>query len=223
LTTYGFIRGPTGFIIGAVTPGDRDLEGFGYQMECFVLRATDLGLGTCWLGGTFNKSRFAKKVRASSAESVPAVVSVGYIAEKPRRLDAVIRRGAGADVRLPWDKLFFDLEFGLPLTADGAGEYATPLEMVRLAPSASNKQPWRIVRVGSAWHLYLQRTPGYGEGGLSRFMRSADMQRIDMGIAMSHFELAAQELGLAGDWRVEEPAIAKPGGLTEYTASWVMV
>ena len=36
------------------------------------------------------------------------------------------------------------------------------LEMVRRGPSASNKQPWRVVRAGERWHLYLQRTRGYG-------------------------------------------------------------
>lgn len=54
-----------------------------------------------------------------------------------------------------------------------------------------------------------------------RLMRIADMQRIDMGIAMSHFELAAHELGLKGKWKFREPAIAKPDELTEYTISWI--
>lgn len=220
LTTYGFIRAATGFIIGAVKPGACSLEDFGYLMEGIILRATDLDLGTCWLGGTFSKSRFAKKIGISRGESLPAVVSLGYIAEKPRRLDALIRRGAGSDGRKPSESLFFDAEFGKALSAEEAGAYAAPLEMVRLAPSASNQQPWRIVRDGSLWHLYLQRTPGYGEGRLSRFMRTADMQRIDMGIAMNHFELTARELGLTGGWQVDEPAISKPDSLTEYVASW---
>jgi hypothetical protein len=49
----------------------------------------------------------------------------------------------------------------------------------------------------------------------------ADLQRIDMGIAMCHFDLAARELGLAGTWEASEPEIARPDGLTEYTATWV--
>jgi nitroreductase len=221
LTTYGFIRGATGFLIGAVTPTSHNLEDFGYLVERIILHATDLNLGSCWLGGTFNKSRFAKKIELSDDESVPAVVSLGYIAAKPRRLDAMIRRGAGSDARLPWERLFFDAEFGVPLSPEEAGEYAVPLEMVRLGPSASNQQPWRIIRHDGTWHLYLQRTPGYGEGGLSRFTRTtADMQRIDMGIAMSHFDLSADELGLDGKWKILEPAIPMPDSLIEYVASW---
>jgi len=93
--------------------------------------------------------------------------------------------------------------------------------MVRLAPSASNKQPWRILRQGNAWHLYLRRTPGYGGGLVSLFLARADLQRVDMGIAICHFELTAGEIGLKGAWEVKEPAIARPDNLTEYIVSWV--
>jgi nitroreductase len=223
LGTYGFIKGATGFIIGAVEDGAGNLEDFGHQMERIILYATDLGLGTCWLGGTFTKSRFAKKISATKTESVPAVTSVGYIAAGRSMQNSLSRQIAGSDRRLPWERLFFDGGFGHPLTPEAAGASAEPLEMVRLGPSASNKQPWRIVGDGEAWHFFLQRTPGYLRRGLPKFIKIADMQRIDMGIAMSHFQLAAVELGLPGRWVVEEPGITKPDELTEYTASWVPV
>ena len=49
----------------------------------------------------------------------------------------------------------------------------------------------------------------------------ADLQRIDMGIALSHFELMAVELGLAGHWESNDPGITIPDEWTEYTISWV--
>jgi hypothetical protein len=204
LGTYGFVKNPTGFIVGAMGQGEKNLEDFGYLMELAILRATDLGLGTCWLGGGFTKSRFA----------------TGYIADKPRRLDDTIRQSVEGAHRLPWGTLFFDRQFGVPLEKETAAEYATPLEMVRLGPSASNKQPWRIVRDDGAWHFYMQRTPGYRDSLVMKLMRVADVQRLDLGIAMSHFELTACELGLPGKWGGHEPAIAKPDELTEYVVSW---
>jgi nitroreductase len=221
LGTYGFIKGATGFLIGATTDGGNGLEDFGYLMEQLVLFATDLGLGTCWLGGTFNRSRFADKISLQDGETVPSVVSVGYIAQKPRALDAVIRLGAGSHARLPWQRLFFEREFGAPLSREAAGRYATPLEMVRLGPSASNRQPWRIIRDGQAWHFYLQRTRGYRMGTRLSPFPTADLQRVDMGIAMCHFALTARELGLAGRWVLDEPDLEKPDDLTDYTASWI--
>ncbi len=220
LGTYGFIKGATGFIVGAVEDAaQKGLEDFGYLMEEVILLATDLGLGTCWLGGTFTKSGFADKIAAKAVEIVPAVASVGYIATRPRMVDRVIRRGAGADRRFPWERLFFQGAFGVPISPEQAGAYAVPLEMVRLAPSASNKQPWRILQEGHTWHFYLQRTPGYRTGTLG-IARLADLQRVDMGIAMCHFELTAKELGLRGKWVVDEPGLAMPDERTEYTVSW---
>ena len=49
LGTYGFIKGATGFIVGATTADGKHLEDFGYMLEVIILYATDLGLGTCWL------------------------------------------------------------------------------------------------------------------------------------------------------------------------------
>ena len=190
-------------------------------MEKIILCATDLGLGTCWLGGSFNRSRFAKKIAASKNEIIPAVTSVGYISGRPRKFDQVIRKEAVADHRRPWDWLFFDGDFGSPLTNQAAGSYATPLEMLRLGPSASNQQPWRIVKDVDIWHFYLQRKLGYRDNSLAKLLKTADLQRVDMGIAMCHFELTAQELDLTGRWMVADPGIKMPDALTEYTVSWV--
>lgn len=219
LGTYGFIRGATGFIIGAMEKGRKDMEDYGYLMEHAILSATDLSMGTCWLGGSFTKSSFAKKIAATRGETVPAVTSIGYIADDSKERDRIRRRARG-DQRLPSENLFFERNFGEPLVSSRIGEYKTPLEMVRWAPSASNKQPWRIIKKGDAWHFYLQRTKGYGKGSLIyRLLGLADLQRVDMGIAMCHFELTAREIGLLGQWIIEEPDIRKPEG-AEYIVSW---
>ena len=90
-----------------------------------------------------------------------------------------------------------------------------------MAPSATNRQPWRIVRRGDDWHFYLARTKGYGKGSpWFKLLRIADLQRVDLGIAMCHFELVAREAGLAGRWVVDDPGLALPGPGIEYTATW---
>jgi len=221
LGTYGSIRRATGFIVGAVEEGPKGLEDFGYLMEQAILLATSMGLGTCWLGGAFNKSNFGKKISLTAQEVLPAVAAIGNIADRNLSGDE-IRQRVGATQRYASDQLFFDQEFGQAMTPDAAGVYAELLEMVRLAPSAKNKQPWRIIRKGQRWHFYLERTKGYGKGSLIfRLLGVADLQRIDMGIAMCHFELAAQELGVLGNWVVEETEIDGLGHKLEYTASWV--
>ena len=219
LGTYGFIKNPTGFIIGAIGPGYKNLEGFGYLMERIVLFATGLDLGTCWVGGIFTRSGFSRRIGAKRGEIIPAIVTAGYMADGGGVGDP-IRRMAGSNQRLPWETLFFDLRWGVPLAPEAAGAYAEVLAMVRLGPSASNKQPWRVVRDGDRWHFYLHRTPGYPAAGLGKLVGIADLQRVDMGIAMCHFELAAADLGLAGQWQVRDPGLDLPDGLTSYTATW---
>jgi nitroreductase len=219
LGTYGMIKGAPGFIVGAVEPGPMDLEDYGHCLERAVLAATGLGLQTCWLGGSFTKSSFARRIEATRNERVPAVVAVGHAAERSR--SGRMRKLAGSDNRLPHEQLFFEGRLGQPLDPSRAGEYADALEAVRWAPSASNKQPWRLVRSGETWHFYLQRTKGYGRGTATfSLLRLADLQRVDMGIAMSHFDLVTRENGLSGRWVADEPPYDEAVGNLEYTASW---
>ncbi|HDP79622.1 MAG TPA: nitroreductase [Spirochaetes bacterium] len=217
LGTYGFIKNPAGFIIGAVGDGERNLEDFGYVMEEALLRAAALGLGSCWLGGSFTKSAFSARIGAGLGETVPAVISVGHPAEKRGAVDRAIRWSAGSKNRRPPEELFFTDHGRAPLPPGFAGGLAVALEMVRLAPSASNRQPWRLVVDGEEAHLFLERTKGYHERN-KRLLNMADLQRVDMGIAACHFEKAARTRGLHGGWRVDVAPPAPEGW--EYIASW---
>ena len=228
LGTYGFIKGATGFLVGAVRRAPKDLEDYGYLTEQAVLFATGLGLGTCWLGGTFTKGTFAARLGGLQPdEIVPAVVSLGYAGDDGA--ERIRQREAGSR-RLPASSLFFTDRLGTPgeaprraigLEPGEAEGFAAILEGVRMAPSASNKQPWRIVRTGADWHFYLQRTKGYGKGSpVFRLLRLTDLQRVDLGIALCHFELAAREAGLAGEWVLDQPDIGALAPGVEYTATW---
>ncbi len=220
LTTYGVIRGARTFIVGAVGKHRRAMEDFGYAMERAVLKATSLGLGTCILGGTFKRSGFAGIMGLQENERLPAVSPVGYPREKKSLLDRVLHLVAGSARRKPWNELFY-LENAASLSPDdpSLGRYQRPLEAVRLAPSAMNRQPWRIIKGRDAealFHFYLRRTPGYEK--LNAYI---SLQHVDMGIALCHFEESATELGLKGSWSVRDPRIRKlPTEGLEYIASW---
>jgi nitroreductase len=220
LGTYGFIRNPTGFIIGAAKAGEHALEDYGYAMEQAVLETTALGLGTCWLGGSFTQSSFAEKIEKLGDEIIPAVTATGYAIEKSRASDPT-RQLVQADRRMPWERLFFEGSFDKSLSPEAAGGYAPALAMLRLGPSASNKQPWRVIREGQCWHFYCQRTPRYGKGTwVYVLLHLADLQRVDMGIAMCHFELTARELGQRGAWTIVDPGLVPIDEKTLYIATW---
>lgn len=54
------------------------LIALGYSLEKVIIYCTSLGLGTVWLGGTFNKGNFAKAVNLKENEILPIVSPVGY-------------------------------------------------------------------------------------------------------------------------------------------------
>lgn len=187
-------------------------EAFGYSFEQMVLYAQSMGLGTVWVGGTMDRSAFEKAMELSDGEVMPCMSPLGYPAKKMSVREGMMRKGVKADSRMTFEELFFDGSFDTPLTQEKSGKLCHALEMVRLAPSAVNKQPWRIVIKDNAAHFYLMRSKGFSGSAI-------DMQKIDMGIALCHFELAAKEDGFAPRFMLSEPAIAT-GERMAYIASF---
>jgi nitroreductase len=213
LVTYGVIKNARFFLVGTIKNSERAMEDYGYCKENLILKATELGLGTCWLAGTFNAGGFARAVDLAEGEVLPTVSPIGYPADQKSFTEKIFRGFAGSDHRKPWPDIFFTGNFSTPLTKAMAGKYAEVLENVRLAPSASNKQPWRILQdaAGNTFHFYLERAFGYT-------LREIPLQDIDMGIAMSHFELTAHEMGVKGKWLTD--ADAPQTNLLDYIVSW---
>lgn len=214
LGTYGVIKGAENFIGASVMDDELALEALGYSFEKLILYATSLGLGTCWLGGTFNRSGFAAAMNLKEGELFPCISPIGYPMGKKRTMESLMRWVANADQRKAWNELFFKQEFSHPLTPSEAGDYAFPLEMIRLAPSAANKQPWRIVQDEGAYHFYEARR-------LKNDNSKIDIQRVDMGIAACHFHVATLEKHLPGKFK----KLAKPKIQTyeqmQYIFSWI--
>lgn len=186
---------------------------FGYSFEAFVLYAQSLGLGTVWLGGTMNRSAFEQAMELGEDEMMPCASPVGYAAKKMSVRESMMRKAVKADERLPFEELFFDGSFDVPLSKEKAGNLALPLEMIRLAPSAVNKQPWRVVVSSGAVHFYLKRSKGFGHDG------KLDMQKIDMGIALCHFAITAADCGLNIEFAQKEPELIQSANM-EYIATY---
>lgn len=213
LGTYGMIKGASFFAASTVPDVPFAVQAVGYEFEKLILFLTALGLGSCWLGGTFNRNEFLKTLSGPEGVLFPAVSPVGYFEKKSLR-ESLVRGFVKADSRRPWETMFFDGGFSSPFRPEAAGAYAFPLEMLRLGPSASNKQPWRVVKAGSRYHFYEHKLPGYSDAF------NFDMQGIDMGIAACHFHLACLEKGLAGSFNLSgDPDIPQPENII-YQFTW---
>ncbi|MBD3189553.1 MAG: nitroreductase [Candidatus Heimdallarchaeota archaeon] len=217
LGTYGMVRGARYFIAGAINQKPGCYEDYGYLLEQIILFATDLNLGTVWLGGTFRKQAFAKQMNLSDEEILPAITPLGYHPKKRRIIALIIRWFIGANKRKPWSKIFFVNDFDHPLLQEDAGAFRGPLEMVRLAPSSHNGQPWRIVKEKDSTNFHF-----FVHDKSAKDSSPANFVRIDGGIAMSHFELSLKEKGLKGNWKfLEADPFEHIPSKTHYLASWL--
>ena len=186
---------------------------FGYSFEKLVLYAWSLGIGTTWIGGTMKRELFEKAAGLKDGEMMPCVSPLGYPARKKSVREAMMRKGVGADNRMPAEKLFFDGNFAAPLSGRKKDEIADLIEMVRWAPSAVNKQPWRVVCAdGGVYHFYEKKDKGYVSN------ETGDLQKIDVGIALCHFVMGLEEQGTTPKVTVSDPGIQLPEGV-EYIAS----
>jgi nitroreductase len=216
LGTYGLIKGAQEFIVGAIEKSDYYKENYGYILEAIILAVTDLNLGTCWLGGTFNKTLFSTKINCQKSEIVPAITPIGHTTEIRRKKEKVIRAFVKADSRFPWSKIFFENTFSTALPREETGRYETLMEMVRLAPSAGNKQPWRVLKEKGReiFHFYVKSSKNSRQKVYNTFIN------IDIGIAICHFDLTAKEIGIEGTWEFLSPDINSPEEL-KYIISWI--
>jgi nitroreductase len=214
LGTYGVIHGAKTYLVGIIKPGPHCNEDFGFCMESAMLKATALRLGTCWLGGFLNRSTFAELCHIEPDDLIPAITPLGFAAVRTTLRDKLIRKAVDGNNRHPFSAHFYANDFATPLMEDDTNPLHTLLECVRVAPSASNKQPWRLLLSQGTIHLYLDEDYAY-----SRRFDPVLMQNIDMGIAMAHVALAANKLELNGKWTPLDSAPTHDKFI--YIASWV--
>lgn len=213
--TSPVIVGSDTYIAGKMRREPHAEEAFGYAFEKVVLFAGSLGIGTTWIAGTMNRSAFERAMELGSGEVMPCVSPLGYPAKKMSMRETLMRKGVKADSRLDFGSLFFDGSFDKPLSEARTGKLNAAFEAVRLAPSAVNKQPWRVVLTENMAHFYEKRSRGYvDESGW-------DIQKIDMGIALCHFEVMARECGMDLDLEIASPDIPVSEDM-EYIASYII-
>lgn len=187
--SYGLVQNPPHLLVG-VLAGESDLAriDLGYVLEQVVLEATRLGLGTCWIAGSYSPERAGGAVNLASGEVAAAVVALGYPVERGwgRFHDRAVRRLVRGHRRKPLAEISFAGRWGEPWSPEKADPLLTTvLEYARLAPSAVNLQPWRfIIRPEDVVLATVHPAP------------------IDAGIVMAHVALASTALGRPGRWTV---------------------
>jgi len=189
---YGRVMAP--WYIAAISADDREaLLNLGYCVQRVILEITGHNIGTCWIGGMFNKNVLNSFLELDEGLGARALVAWG-------RPKAEVKGTEGK--RVPPEKIArFDqgIDNGLPWRA--------VIEAVRWAPSALNRQPWRLWITEKAIHLYS------ASGRIAQAYSP-----MDMGIALCHLELACRQLAVPGQVAAAEHPQRKGW---EYWASFV--
>lgn len=194
-STYGTISGASWYMLMGIHDDEMSALAAGYAMEEVVLKATELGLGTCWMALTFKGSDFTKATDMPADEPLRIISPVGYPANKRKMLESITRMTLKSAKRKPMDDLFSEGEFGKPVAEDN--RFYKALSMMRLAPSAKNTQPWRaLVQGNEVWFYYEEKT---------------EASILDLGIGLCHFDLTLKAEGCEGTWEKSVNAPEKKG------------
>lgn len=209
---YGLIRGNNTYIFGTIHSTAISRTNYGYLMQKIVLKATGMGLATCWVG-MFDKEYF-NDITIESGRHIPAILVIGYANEKKPFKEKLIRKAVSADKRKPWNTLYFNYETGEVLSREAVGLYAESLDMTRLAPSSGNTQPWRVFysKGNDEFHFYKKPT--------NKSYEAKGMHDVDMGIAMCHFEHVALQNGLKGNWNLYPVDKIRQIDEMQYISTW---
>ena len=189
---YGMIQGHNTYLLGTSKSSMDSRVHYGYLTEKVVLKATEIGISTCWIG-YFDYTYFNEIIIENDFE-IPGIVILGYPGDKQTNLDKLVRFTVNASKRMNWERLFFNYNSRSPLKPGLIQEYSDSLEMVRLAPSSGNTQPWRIFFNDTSKEFHFFKKP------VSKRYEEKGLHDIDLGIALSHFELTSLYNNLSGSW-----------------------
>ena len=185
--TYGVIRGASDFLLMAMAPDDTaSAITAGFRMEQVVLQATRLGLGTCWIEGTFKESDFGKGEDWPDGQELKIISPVGIPKMAETMVGKLARFLIGSDRRQPFEKMFFENDKSTPIST--SNRFAESLAMMRLAPSSTNSQPWRAIAENDGTIHFFSAKKGL-------------IHIIDCGIGLCHFILTEQSLGHDGAFK----------------------
>jgi len=194
---YGRIVSPPHYLAPYMIGDVHPLVDLGFRVEQIVVRLTELGIGSCYIGGLGREDEVRERFELPETSRIGAFLAFGYPATSlmGRTFNTAARRIAGATNKLPLERIFYHTTFENPSAPPH--ELVHLMEAARCAPSAANAQPWRFLWRNDELYLFVQRSNRrYGDGP------AADYRYYDGGICMANVALALEAMGTKGQWQM---------------------
>ncbi len=163
IMAYGSFSGVSNYLVMAGKKYDTLDERIGYYGEQLVLLAQRLGLGSCWVGLTYNKVKEAFTL--NNGEKVICLIALGYH-NAPKR-----------------DHRHKSIEEVSNVNATTPAWFRNGVEAALMAPTAINQQKF--------YFEYIANANGKPHVIAKRRFSLVGYTRIDLGIAKLHFEIGA--------------------------------
>lgn len=183
------------------------IENTGYVVESIMVKAYDLGVGSCWI--TFDDGELIKeKLSIKSDKKLAGLIALGFddnklkIFNEPKTGD----NPSKADIRFEEDNvtIMLDVEDIVFIEKWGNRADADELQIrglldafnfARFAPSSLNRQPWRFIIDKDLVILALKKDP----------MVSEYDSKVDIGIVMLYFDLIVNNSIKDTNWQLGKP------------------
>ncbi|MBM7624630.1 nitroreductase family protein [Sporohalobacter salinus] len=173
---FGKIKAPH-YLMVTSESADLYRENAGFMIEEFVLKLTTRGLATCWLGGHFETEDVKKLIEIPEEHELLFAIAFGY----PENNNSPYREEIEGIKRKSLSEIIINNE-----QLNSEDDLKEIFEAVRVAPSAANSQPWRFELDGEKIHVFLDNR------GLIKSYFLGEINKVDIGIALKHLEIAAE-------------------------------
>lgn len=177
--SYGFFRNAINYIAVTVDHQYPDVEErAGFFAEEIVLKAVGLGLGTCFIGGTYRSSAIPVPLRAGQEVLFLIAVGLPDVADRQRPL-ARLTVGFAHLKKMDWQDFYIVRgEWTLAKAQKEFPYLKKGLQAVACAPSSLNKRPVRV---------WIGHTPDDRPVVRIGIPSISPRQFIDLGIAKYNF------------------------------------
>ncbi len=178
--TRNVIKNAPVYVIQIIKNSFESLVDAGYIFEKFILFIESIGLSTCYLNSGFKRESVELKQPLQAGEVMVIASPIGYKSSSKSLVEKGSRIFLKAGKRKEIDEIFFS-GFDRKIIEDKA--IREKLEYVRWAPSAKNKQPWRIILDNGVAHFYINGEEAREKRG------DYNIHILDVGIALFHYSL----------------------------------
>ena len=174
ISKYIKVKAPH-YIIITSEKKDGYLENVGFAFEEIVLKLTCMGIGTCWVGAPFDRNMVKDMIEIDDNQEPILIISLG----EPEDFFTMYRNDISEYKRKSFEKV---------VSGELDSIFEDVFHHVRVAPSATNSQPWMFLKDDGIIKTYcIER-----KNKLTKAIYDK-MNLIDIGISLYHLKVGLEK------------------------------